>query len=105
MSSQFSRVQSWAGQAQCHGHFPTDDAAIKLIGLAIADIVDKRARQRAAEAGKPANTRIAPGRLVEGAGIHGWKQAFTPNADACEGCGLCVAACPEHAIVLRRKTT
>jgi putative transposase len=59
------------------GHFPTDDAAIKLIWLAIADIEDKRARQRAAEAGKPrTQSRQAPGRLVEGAGILGWKQAF-----------------------------
>ena len=58
------------------GHFPTDDAVVKLIWLAIADIEDKRARQRAAEAGKPANTRTAPGRLVEGAGVHGWKQAL-----------------------------
>jgi len=58
------------------GHFPTDDAVVKLIWLAIADIEDKRARQRAAEAGKPANVRQAPGRLVEGAGVHGWKQAL-----------------------------
>jgi len=58
------------------GHFPTDDAVVKLIWLAIADIEDKRARQRAAEAGKPANTRQAPGRMVEGAGVHGWKQAL-----------------------------
>jgi putative transposase len=58
------------------GHFPTDDAVVKLIWLAIADIEDKRARQRAAEAGKPANSRTAPPRLVEGAGIHGWKQAL-----------------------------
>jgi putative transposase len=58
------------------GHFPTDDAVIKLIWLAIADIEDKRARQRAAEAGKPANSRQAPGRMVEGAGVHGWKQAL-----------------------------
>ena len=48
------------------GHFPTDDAVVKLIWLAIADIEDKRARQRAAEAGKPANARTAPPRLVEG---------------------------------------
>lgn len=67
------------------GHFPTDDAVIKLIWLAITDIEDKRARQRAAEAGKPANSRTAPPRLVEGAGVHGWKQAlnglemFFPN--------------------------
>ncbi|WBB97225.1 IS256 family transposase [Solwaraspora sp. WMMA2080] len=67
------------------GHFPTDDAVIKLIWLAIADIEDKRARQRAAEAGRPANSRTAPPRLVEGAGVHGWKQAlnaldlFFPN--------------------------
>lgn len=58
------------------GHFPTDDAAIKLIWLAIADIEDKRARQRAAEAGTDKNKRVAPGRLVEGAGVQGWKQAL-----------------------------
>ncbi|MBK6740109.1 MAG: 4Fe-4S binding protein [Haliea sp.] len=33
---------------------------------------------------------------------HKWQQAFTPNADACQACGLCVAACPEKAITLRR---
>ncbi|HEY5988957.1 MAG TPA: IS256 family transposase [Streptosporangiaceae bacterium] len=59
------------------GHFPTDDAVVKLIWLAIADIEDKRARQRAAEAGKPrTEARQAPGRLVEGAGVLGWKQAL-----------------------------
>jgi putative transposase len=59
------------------GHFPTDDAVIKLIWLAIADIEDKRARARAAEAAKPrTQSRQAPGRMVEGAGIHGWKQAL-----------------------------
>jgi putative transposase len=58
------------------GHFPTDDAAVKLIWLAIADIEDKRARQRAAETGKPRNSRTAPGRLVEGAGVGGWKKAL-----------------------------
>jgi NAD-dependent dihydropyrimidine dehydrogenase PreA subunit len=33
---------------------------------------------------------------------HGWKQAFTPNAAACEACGKCVEACPEDAIRLVR---
>jgi 4Fe-4S ferredoxin len=33
---------------------------------------------------------------------HGWKQAFTPGAADCRACGLCVAACPEKAIELRR---
>lgn len=33
---------------------------------------------------------------------HKWQQAFTPNADACRACGLCVAACPEKAITLTR---
>lgn len=33
---------------------------------------------------------------------HGWKQAFTPNAAACEACGKCVEACPEEAITLAR---
>ena len=34
--------------------------------------------------------------------VHGMKMAYTPNADACRSCGLCVAACPEHAITLTR---
>ena len=55
------------------GHFPNDQAVIKLLWLAIRDIEDKRARQRAAEAGKPRNERKAPGRLIEGAAVHGWK--------------------------------
>jgi NAD-dependent dihydropyrimidine dehydrogenase PreA subunit len=33
---------------------------------------------------------------------HGWKQAFTPHAAACEACGKCVEACPEEAIRLVR---
>ena len=58
------------------GHFPSDDAVIKLLWLAIRYIEDKRARQRAAEAGKPRNERKAPGHLVEGATTHGWKAAL-----------------------------
>lgn len=30
----------------------------------------------------------------------GMKVACTPDADACRACGLCVQACPEHAIEL-----
>jgi putative transposase len=58
------------------GHFPNDDAAIKLLWLAIRDIEDKRARQRAKEKGLPANQRKAPPRLVEGAIVQGWRQAL-----------------------------
>jgi putative transposase len=58
------------------GHFPSDDAVIKLLWLAIRDIEDKRARARAKEAGLPANARRAPGKLVEGSTVLGWKQAL-----------------------------
>jgi putative transposase len=58
------------------GHFPNDDAVIKLLWLAIRDIEDKRARARAKEKGTPANKRKAAGRLVEGATVQGWKAAL-----------------------------
>ena len=34
--------------------------------------------------------------------VHGNRQAFVVEAQACHTCGLCVAACPEHAIQLQR---
>jgi len=58
------------------GHFPNDQAAIKLLWLAICDIEDKRARQRQKERGKPANQRKAEGRLVEGQVTTNWKRAL-----------------------------
>lgn len=58
------------------GHFPNDDAVIKLLWLAIRDIEDKRARQRAKDRGKPAGKRTAPPRLVEGHQTQGWTQAL-----------------------------
>jgi putative transposase len=58
------------------GHFPNDDAVIKLLWLAIRDIEDKRARERAKEKGAPRNTRKASGRLVEGAVTQNWKPAM-----------------------------
>ncbi len=58
------------------GHFPNDDAVIKLLWLAIRDIEDKRAQARAQEKGVPRDQRKAPGRLVEGALTQGWKPAL-----------------------------
>jgi len=34
--------------------------------------------------------------------VHRWQQALLINPGACEGCGKCVAACPEQAITLAR---
>jgi putative transposase len=58
------------------GHFPGDDAVIKLLWLAIRDIEDKRARARTAEKGLPRDQRKAASRLVEGATVQNWKQAL-----------------------------
>lgn len=64
------------------GHFPSDDAVVKLLWLAICNIEDKRARERAKEAGKPSTERKAPGRLVEGQITTNWKQALAQLAIA-----------------------
>jgi putative transposase len=58
------------------GHFPTDDAAIKLLWLAIRDIEDKRARERTRQKTRPKGERQSVPRLVEGAQVTGWKAAF-----------------------------
>ncbi len=34
--------------------------------------------------------------------VHGGQTAYTPLADSCQACGLCVVACPEAAISLVR---
>jgi putative transposase len=59
------------------GHFPNDDAVVKLLWLAIRDIEDKRARERAKEAGRAkGQPRKAPPKLVEGATVQGWNAAY-----------------------------
>jgi putative transposase len=69
------------------GHFPSDDAVIKLLWLAILDIEEKRAwqRQKERERGTHKNDRSAPGRLVEGHVTQGWKQALNALAIAYPG--------------------
>jgi transposase-like protein len=64
------------------GHFPNDQAVIKLLWLAICNIEDKRARDRAKERGRPTTERKAPGRLVEGQIVTNWKQALAQLAIA-----------------------
>ncbi len=58
------------------GHFPSDAAAVKLLWLAIRNIEDKRARERAKQAGKSGKDRQSVPRLVEGATVNGWKAAL-----------------------------
>jgi putative transposase len=58
------------------GHFPNDDALVKLLWLGIVDIEERRAAERAAQGGKPRSQRNAPGHLIEGAVTQGWRDAM-----------------------------
>lgn len=53
-----------------------------LLWLAICNIEDKRAAERARDRGKPAGQRKAQGRLVEGQAVTNWKQALAQLAAA-----------------------
>lgn len=60
------------------GHFPNDQAAVKLLWLVICNIEDKRARERdrlRKDQHAPHNTKHV-NRLIEGAHTNGWKQAL-----------------------------
>jgi len=35
---------------------------------------------------------------------HRWQQAHVVNPDACHACGNCIAACPEKALRLRKRS-
>jgi putative transposase len=58
------------------GHFPNDDAIVKLLWLAIVDIEEKRAAGRAREKGMPRGEHTAAGHLIEGSQTQGWKAAL-----------------------------
>lgn len=74
------------------GHFPNDDAVVKLLWLAIVDTEEKRAAERAKEKGTPRGERTAPGHLIEGSQAQGWKQALAAFDKAWPG------RIPDHAL-------
>jgi putative transposase len=61
---------------KARGHFPTDDAVVKLLWLAIINIEDKRARERAARRAETGKRSDQPARLVEGQRVMGWREAL-----------------------------
>ena len=60
------------------GHFPNDEAVVKLLWLAIRDIEDKRARERAKEAGRPERPSPVrrPPNLSRAPLVQGWNAAY-----------------------------
>ena len=45
---------------KARGHFPGDDAVVKLLWLAIINIADKRARERQARRAQTGNAQTSP---------------------------------------------
>jgi putative transposase len=56
--------------------FPNDDSVAKTLWLAIVDIEEKRAEQRARQAGRPKDKRDSAPRLIEGHLTQGWHEAW-----------------------------
>jgi transposase-like protein len=61
---------------KARGHFPGDDAVVKLLWLAIINIEDKRARERAARRRDTGKRSDQPARLIEGQHVMGWREAL-----------------------------
>src|SRR5260370_3028185 len=62
---------------KARGHFPNDDAVVKLLWLAIINIDDKRARDSAARRQATGKRADQPARLVEGQPVMGWREALS----------------------------
>jgi putative transposase len=58
---------------------------VKLLWLAIVNIEDKRARERAAKKDKGDEKSFYPARLVEGQRVAGWREALNELAIAYPG--------------------
>ena len=56
--------------------FPNDDSVAKTLWLAIVDIEEKRAEQRARQAARPVDKRDSVPRLIEGHVTQGWHEAW-----------------------------
>ena len=61
---------------KARGHFPSDDAVVKLLWLAIVNIEDKRAREREARRRESGKRSDQPARIVEGQRVMGWREAL-----------------------------
>jgi putative transposase len=70
---------------KARGHFPGDDAVVKLLWLAIINIEDKRARERAARREATGKRSDQPARLVEGQRVMGWREALNELDSAYPG--------------------
>jgi putative transposase len=70
---------------KARGHFPGDDAVVKLLWLAIINIEDKRARERAARRQATGKRSDQPARLVEGQRVMGWREALNELDSAYPG--------------------
>jgi transposase-like protein len=62
---------------KARGHFPSDDAVVKLLWLAIVNIEDKRARERATRRNETGKRHDQPARLIEGQRVMGWREALS----------------------------
>ncbi len=61
---------------KARGHFPSDDAVVKLLWLATINTEDKRARERAGRRQATGKRSDQPARLVEGQRVMGWREAL-----------------------------
>ena len=60
-------------------YFPSDDAVVKLLWLAIINIEDKRARERQASREQTGKRSDQTARIVEGQRVMGWRETLASS--------------------------